>query len=81
MLGFANIYSIYLSVYQLLICYFLLKPRDIIITKFDEEPLHFPEITVFLFPVYSSLPSCEPVPPDDPYQHNKEQSPSRLISN
>lgn len=44
MLGFANIYSIYLSVYQLFIHYFLIKTRNVFITKFDEEP--------FLFPVY-----------------------------
>lgn len=45
MLGFANIYSIYLSVYQLLICYFLLKTQDVIITKFDEEPFLLPDYT------------------------------------
>lgn len=45
MLRFANICLIYLSVYQLFTHYFLLKTRDVFITKFDEEPFLLPDYT------------------------------------
>jgi len=58
MLGFANIYSIYLSVYQLLICYFLLKTQDVIITKFDEEPFLLPDYTNVVSMKLFLIPGC-----------------------